>query len=206
MDVKLVVSKGKNAGKQIRVARPKFFIGRAEDCHLRPLNELVSRHHCAIIVENGVVSVRDFGSKNGTYVNDDRITGDQVLTNGDRLRVCELEFEVQVDVGVGGEMKPKVESVQEAAARTVESNAEEEHLDLDNWLKDTRMSDHMQDTDTVAASSLQAESESSAEEPKKEEQKPADVVGVWKGGRWKPTSANPRDAAADTLKNFFKRQ
>ncbi len=199
MDVKLIVTKGKHVGKQLRIAKPKFLIGRAQDCHLRPVSELVSRHHCAIIIEDGSVAIRDFGSKNGTYVNGERVTGERELKNGDRLKVCELEFEVQLAVSVGGERKPKVESVQEAAARTVEAKTADD-LDLEGWLRDTQTPDHAEDTETVAAPPETADSEA------KKKQKPTEVVGVYKHGRWKPKSANPRDAAADTLKNFFKRQ
>jgi pSer/pThr/pTyr-binding forkhead associated (FHA) protein len=197
MEVKLIVAKGKHAGKEVPVAKPKFVIGRAEDCHLRPFSELVSRHHCAIIADDGPVAVRDFGSKNGTFVNGDRVEGEKELKNGDRLVIGNLEFEVQVSVAVGGARKPKVESVQQAAARTVESGVDE--LDLDNWLRETRTSDSAQDTDTVAAPS---DTDDSDQEGKPQK---ADVVGVYHHGRWKPTAANPRDAAADTLKNFFKR-
>jgi pSer/pThr/pTyr-binding forkhead associated (FHA) protein len=201
MDVKLVVAKGKHKGKELPVARPKFMIGRAKDCQLRPLSDAVSRHHCAIVVEDGGVNVRDYGSKNGTFVNGDRVVGKRELKNGDRLKICELEFDVQLNVGVSGKNKPKVQSVQQAAARTVESG--EEDLNLDRWLRDTQSSEPGEESDTVAAPPEAAES---LGEQSKESEKPSDVVGVWKSGRWKPTTASPRDAAADTLKNLFKRQ
>ena len=50
MEVKLVVTNGRHAGREIPIKGPKFFIGRAEDCHLRPGSDLVSRHHCVILV------------------------------------------------------------------------------------------------------------------------------------------------------------
>ena len=80
MEVKLIVLHGKSAGKEVPVPGPKFFIGRAEDCHLRPQSDAVSRHHCAVLVEDGFVSVRDFGSKNGTFVNGERLLADHRLT------------------------------------------------------------------------------------------------------------------------------
>ena len=36
MEVKLVVANGKNVGQEIPVPGPKFLIGRADDCQLRP--------------------------------------------------------------------------------------------------------------------------------------------------------------------------
>ena len=73
MDLKLKVLEGKHAGQQIAVKATKFLIGRAEDCHLRPGSELISRHHCALMVEDGYIAVRDFGSNNGTFVNEERV-------------------------------------------------------------------------------------------------------------------------------------
>jgi pSer/pThr/pTyr-binding forkhead associated (FHA) protein len=75
MEVRLKVVGGKNAGHELILAGPKFFIGRAEDCQLRPKSDLVSRHHCVILVEEGFVAIRDFGSKNGTLINGQAVAG-----------------------------------------------------------------------------------------------------------------------------------
>ena len=96
MEVRLKVRSGKAAGQEIRLPGTKFIIGRAEDCHLRPNSDLVSRHHCAILCDEGFAVVREFGSKNGTYVNGNRIAGECELKTGDLLKVGPLEFEVAV--------------------------------------------------------------------------------------------------------------
>ena len=51
MEVSLKVVVGANAGKELKVPGPKFFIGRAEDCHLRPKSDLISRHHCVLLID-----------------------------------------------------------------------------------------------------------------------------------------------------------
>ena len=79
MEVRLKVQVGKNVGQELLVPGPKFFIGRAEDCQLRPRSDLISRHHCVLLVEEGFVAVRDFGSKNGTLVNGSEIPEGQVI-------------------------------------------------------------------------------------------------------------------------------
>jgi pSer/pThr/pTyr-binding forkhead associated (FHA) protein len=95
MQVKLRIQQGSNAGKEIAVRGSKFVIGRADDCALRPHSDAVSRRHCVVIVAaDGVVGVRDLKSRNGTYVNGQRITGDKRLRHGDQLRVGPYEFEV----------------------------------------------------------------------------------------------------------------
>lgn len=223
MEVKLIVASGKHAGQEVPVKGPKFLIGRAEDCQLRPRSDLVSRQHCAILVEEGFVAVRDFDSSNGTYVNGERIKGERPLKTGDRLQVGQLEFEVQLVVEVGGKRKPKVHSVQEAAARTVESATDDE-VDLSRWLDDeeedaltgetplgrtaageTQTNEATRaDAAPATGPSPQASEEEDQNQKKEEEKKPGKVVGVWQGGK-KPKAASSRDAAADTLRNFFKR-
>ena len=71
-----------------------------------------------MLVEEGFCAVRDFGSKNGTYVNGQRVVGQQELHNADRLKVGVLEFEVQLTSSVGGKKRPKVKDVKDAAQRT----------------------------------------------------------------------------------------
>src|SRR5262245_3232967 len=102
MEVQLKVLVGTNVGQTLKVPGPKFFIGRAEDCHLRPGSDLVSRHHCVLMVEGSTIIIRDFGSKNGTHVNGERVNGEVVLNNGDQLKVGPLEFEVQLAESLAG--------------------------------------------------------------------------------------------------------
>ncbi len=105
MEVKLKVLVGPNAGKELPVAGPKFLIGRAEDCQLRPRSDLISRHHCVLLIEEGLMTVRDFGSKNGTLINGERVRGECELKNGDKLTIGPLEFEFCVHVGVASKKR-----------------------------------------------------------------------------------------------------
>jgi len=140
MEVQLKVLVGSSAGHLIKVPGPKFYIGRSEDCQLRPRSDLISRHHCAIVMEGDYVAVRDFGSKNGTFVNDERVMSERELKPGDRLKIGPLEFEVCIDRGsLGGPKRPKVSSVKEAAARTADSGvvkdkSNPDDVDLSEWL------------------------------------------------------------------------
>lgn len=79
MELTLKVVSGKHAGQKLRIPTPKFLIGRGEECHLRPNSDLVSRHHCILFVGDSGAAVRDLNSRNGTYVNDERISGDRPL-------------------------------------------------------------------------------------------------------------------------------
>lgn len=133
MELKLKVMDGKHAGQEVPVTVNKFFIGRAEDCQLRPSSDLISRHHCAILVEEGYIAIRDFGSKNGTYVNDERVCGECELKAGDQLRVGPLNFVIDIAHGLAAKKRPPVASVQEVAARTAEA-ASNSSIDVTQWL------------------------------------------------------------------------
>jgi pSer/pThr/pTyr-binding forkhead associated (FHA) protein len=99
LNAELRVVSGKQAGNVIPLAAGRFLIGREEDCHLRPGNDLVSRHHCVFKMDEYTVRVRDLGSTNGTFVNGERLRGEVMLNTGDKVRVGTLEFEVVIGEG-----------------------------------------------------------------------------------------------------------
>ncbi len=92
----LKVLTGRHAGKAITLTTKKFLVGRGEDCHMRPNNDLVSRHHCVFNLDEYSVRLRDLGSTNGTFVNDEQVHGQVELKTGDRVRIGKLELEVTV--------------------------------------------------------------------------------------------------------------
>jgi pSer/pThr/pTyr-binding forkhead associated (FHA) protein len=203
MEVKLVLAGGKKAGLEVPVKRTKFFIGRAKDCQLRLQSELVGRHHCVILVQDRFVALRDFGTKSGTLVNDESVTGERELNDGDRLKVGNFEFEIQLGAERDEETKPVTEPVHRAGVETAKSS-EDEQLDLDSWLKypETIDAGHVQVGDNATPETV--EPEPTTRERQKKDQ--VQVVGVWQKGRWSPTTVDPRTAAADALKGFFGRR
>jgi len=62
MKLNLIVAKGKRKGKIIPVAVPQFVIGRHKECHLKANGSTISQHHCAVLVRDGKVFIRDFDS------------------------------------------------------------------------------------------------------------------------------------------------
>lgn len=222
MEVKLICVGGKHAGQQVPIPGPKFFIGRAGDCHLRPGSELVSLHHAVILVEEGFVAIRDSASKNGTYVNGERIKAERRLKTGERLNIGPLEFEVHLAVRVGGKKKPSVRSVQEAAARTVEAGqvSAGDDLDISDWLGDEQ--DSLAETQAAETQPLSAAStagpglsqtttmgvEQSEQETKtteKKEEEPPRITGRFRILK-KPAAESSTVAAADMLREFFSRR
>lgn len=215
MQVKLKVVQGSNAGKEVPISVPQFVIGRGDECHLRPKSEAVSRRHCALIVSGTRLVLRDFGSKNGSYVNGERVEGDCDLQSGDQLTIGPLSFEVVTDHRLGGAKRPVVKDVKEAAARTAESQADD--LDISSWLEDDAgalTSDRIASPDTRQfrldeTHDVRME-ETAATEPEPEGDEPKSRWKKSEPGKLPPlpktTAADSREAAADMLKKYFNRR
>jgi predicted component of type VI protein secretion system len=98
MKVSLVVATGAHEGRVIPITGPQFLIGRDPQCHLRPASQAISKLHCAVLVRDGKVFVKDFGSTNGTLVNEALIQDAEVaVEDGAGLRVGPLDFRVRVE-------------------------------------------------------------------------------------------------------------
>jgi pSer/pThr/pTyr-binding forkhead associated (FHA) protein len=221
MEVKLVVIGGKNQGREIPVTETEFIIGRGEDCHLRPASDRVSRRHCAIRREEGRVTIVDFKSTNHTYVNNEQVTTERELKNGDRLKVGVLEFEVQLVVSVGGKTKPKVHTIQEAAARTVQTtSAKEDDLDITRWLEDGEPDEPLEPThasETLSVKDTQTthhkltdtttihQPHKEITDSKKEEKKTQKPPGHFEKPK-KPMTVDSQAAANDMLRQLFNRK
>ena len=96
LDARLKVLGGKHQGKEIPLPRGRFLIGREQDCHLRPASDAISRHHCVFYLDDYAVRLRDLGSRNGTFVNEDALHGETTLQDGDHVRIGSLEFEMSL--------------------------------------------------------------------------------------------------------------
>jgi len=87
----LRLSSGPLAGKVFEV-HATLRVGR------HPFNEVslgdpgISRYHCWILLRDGVPSVEDLASANGTYVNGERIRARRGLKTGDVIRVGSTEI------------------------------------------------------------------------------------------------------------------
>ena len=136
MQLKLKVIGGSHHGEEISVTGPKFFIGRDRDCQLRLQSDVISRHHCALIFDEGYVGVRDFNSKNGTFVDGNRVVGETELRSGSELVLGPLRFLVQRNMATDGKEGSAAKNDRQTGARpsqTPEGREEE----IDSWLDDT---------------------------------------------------------------------
>ena len=222
MKATLKVLKGPSAGKEIGIPVAKFFIGRGEDCHLRPKSDAISRHHCAIIVSDSQVAIKDFGSKNGTFLNNERVENVAIINNGDQLVVGPLSFEVVLDHSLGGTKKPKVQGVADVAERSAGKAREMDSQDDDSiagWLEESLFSNaDMNSSDTVTrqfvledTGAFDKADESVDETDESEELENSEAPKKRKPMKL-PEPINPKDeaedstaAASDMLRRYFNR-
>ncbi len=229
MQVKLSVLAGTHAGKEISLKDEKFVVGRSEECQLRPKSESVSRRHCVFVQKDGRVFLADLKSRNGTFVNDVRLEPEKakLLKTGDRIRIGQLDFQIFIEVGIGGAKKPEVRSIQEAASRLAEASsgtsidAKKEAFDVDSWLSEpdtldrSRFANTSPDTTLMSAEDtnrirLDAASESDSSKvgadnrsgnAKPSTKKPP--MKLPKMLNQGPSTKNSKDAASNALKKYF---
>ena len=93
----LIFKEGPSAGKTYPLEGEEILIGREPDCTLQIDSPGISRRHARIIFQNNQFLLEDLGSSNGTFVNGERISGPQVLRNGDLIslgKLVQLEYQV----------------------------------------------------------------------------------------------------------------
>jgi pSer/pThr/pTyr-binding forkhead associated (FHA) protein len=127
MQVALRITGGELNETRLLFPPGQYLFGRAQGCHvLFGPSSVASRRHCLILVTDTGVLVRDLMSRNGTFLNNRRIAGDQKLTEGDLLRVAETTFFVEINptetadpmVGVEVTGKPLGETIDTPLDRT----------------------------------------------------------------------------------------
>jgi pSer/pThr/pTyr-binding forkhead associated (FHA) protein len=227
MQVRVKILHGSNAGQEVKIPTPKCLIGRGDECHLKPQSDAVSRKHCVIITTDTEVVVRDLNSRNGTFVNGERVGEESVLLTGDQLRVGPLEFEMVIEQTAAKAKRPKVSDIKEAVARTAEggtSSATSDLGEVTDWLSELDDADRERrttdpetrqfriddttDRGTVVEAKEGATTDTKAlppdeAQPKKKEKKPPP-------GKLPPRpgaqTKDSREAASDMLKKFFNRR
>ncbi len=72
-------------GQQAIELRPINSLGRHPNNSIQLLDKIVSKEHCILEQRDGQFILRDLGSLNGTYINGERVRGEQPLKHGDEI-------------------------------------------------------------------------------------------------------------------------
>ena len=81
------------------LSRGEHVIGREPDADVRLDSTTVSRRHARLVVDGNLTVLEDFGSKNGTFVGDARVTTPIPLADGDAIRIGSLLVTYRVHTG-----------------------------------------------------------------------------------------------------------
>jgi diguanylate cyclase (GGDEF)-like protein len=83
----LLVLSGKHVGELHRLAPGgQLVLGRSEDAGVVLDDDGISRHHAMVLAEGSSATLQDLGSRNGTWVGDEKVTR-RALVDGDRIRL-----------------------------------------------------------------------------------------------------------------------
>src|SRR5262249_18381020 len=87
--------RGTHQGKWVYPLGDRCVLGRSLDCDIHDLfqhTSAVSRIHAQIERDGRQYVVEDRDSRNGTFVNDKKVTGKQLLRNSDRIPIFDVEL------------------------------------------------------------------------------------------------------------------
>ena len=92
----LIITEGERKGEIYPILNSPFKIGRTTDNDIVFKDKIVSRYHAEIIINQNEYILRDLGSRNGTRVNNERITSKK-LASGDKIFICShtLSFDLK---------------------------------------------------------------------------------------------------------------
>jgi hypothetical protein len=94
--MQLIFTSGSRKGQTVDFDGARLTIGRVEDNDVQLADDLVSRRHAVIELEDGGRMVlRDLDSRNGTFVDGVRLSEPRALTGGERLRFGSDELLVE---------------------------------------------------------------------------------------------------------------
>ena len=110
---RLVLAVGSRAGLEAPLQTGYYMIGRHKECQVRPKSRSVSRRHCLLHNDGGVLRLLDLNSTAGTFLNDERIESGRwyELSESDHLRCGKVVFTVScVNAVIESESIPAHES------------------------------------------------------------------------------------------------
>lgn len=114
LNAKLVVIGGDAKTHEVKLKLPTV-VGRGKEAGLTVPHALVSRRHTEIFERDGRLVVRDLGSLNGTFVDNRKIDGEQVLEPNQLLTIGNITFRAVYEVTETIQRDPDTVSFEMAA-------------------------------------------------------------------------------------------
>jgi len=113
-------------GDTFRLTQRQTLVGRSRGCAIVLNSRLASREHCVLERSGSALTLIELDSKNGTWVNGERVTRRRQLAKGDQIRIGSDQLEVIE--------KPRAEVVRGPHVETqrMERSPNEDHYDDDS--------------------------------------------------------------------------
>jgi hypothetical protein len=86
--------------REWRLVEGPNLIGRDRDCAISVESPSVSRRHARIVVTDEKATIEDLGSKNGTYVNGERVKDVMPLVDGSQMQIGSVTVVFQRETGL----------------------------------------------------------------------------------------------------------
>jgi len=97
MNVRLVVEQ-RGRRKVVTLKSDISVLGRSHGNAVRIPSAEVSRRHCRLLLKDGLVTLEDMGSVNGTFLNGRRVEDSEIVRPGDNLEVGPVRFVVEYEL------------------------------------------------------------------------------------------------------------
>lgn len=109
-------------GQTYRLSQTKTLVGRSRRCTVVLASHLASREHCLLERTGASIILVELGSKNGTWVNEERVNQRRQLLLGDRIRIGSDYLDVIAGADIRGYRRPHAETQRMSRTPTEETN------------------------------------------------------------------------------------
>jgi pSer/pThr/pTyr-binding forkhead associated (FHA) protein len=102
----------RHQGQVYQLSQRQTLVGRSRRCTIVLESRLASREHCVLERSGAALTLIELGSKNGTWVNGERVSRRRQLATGDEIRIGSDHLEVIENARpVEGEPRRQVETL-----------------------------------------------------------------------------------------------
>ncbi len=116
----------KHGDKMYRLAQRQTLVGRSQRCMIVLESHLASREHCILERSGATITLIELGSKNGTWVNEQRVTRRRQLAVGDKIRIGSDHLEVVENVVLNSTYRRPQAETQRMPRSPADSDSDED--------------------------------------------------------------------------------